>query len=183
MRHVMIDLETMSTRPDAVILEIAAVPFSLEKDIVYHEEAFQRHVTIDSCLDAGLHLSGGTVAWWLEQSEEARRAIVIGQRSGIPIGEALELLYRWFQLYDDLEGVWSHGATFDLPILDYAFKTIRGSSPPWPYSITRDTRTAAWMATNKYLRADRGAGVHLALADAIFQAEAMIKTVGVGVPQ
>jgi len=59
--HIMLDLETFGTDNDSVICSIGAVEF----DIVTGKRGmeFYQKIDIQSCLDAGLKVSGQTILW------------------------------------------------------------------------------------------------------------------------
>jgi DNA polymerase III epsilon subunit-like protein len=142
MPHLMIDLETMSTDPNAAITQIGAVAFDPSRGPL--AASFDRHVCLESCIRAGMKIDGGTICWWLTQAEGARSGFTHGQRSAQAIDTALSELATWVDLTFGAggpEGVWSHGATFDLPILASAFSRVLGRAVPWRYTADRDTRT------------------------------------------
>lgn len=128
---IMIDIETLGTAADSVILSIGAVRFSEEG----LRDEFYADVTIDSCLRQGLKIEGRTVAWWMEQGEEAR---AIFGRTGLALPTVLHALSEAYDWED--AGVWCNGLTFDLPILDTAYRAC-GMAAPWAYYNARDYRT------------------------------------------
>ena len=73
--NIMLDMETLGTRPGCAILSIAAVPFSSQYDL----EPFYLKISATSCTDAGLHVDDATVAWWNKQSPEAYREAFSGK--------------------------------------------------------------------------------------------------------
>lgn len=173
--HVMLDLETLGTTPDAAFFDIGAVAFTI--DGVIHDR-FSRQIKMNSAVE-GRAVSGDTVVWWLGQSEEARQKITRtqsgagDQMSGI--GMALIDLSDWVEARKKahgLAGVWSNGATFDIPMLEHAFRQ-NGMDVPWPFWLTRDCRTVEAMA--KEIGVERSQCVrqgvhHSALDDAVYQA-------------
>lgn len=62
MLNVMLDLETMDTKPTAAITEIGAVRFDNEKIL----SRFRIKVDLQSCIDLGLTVSGSTIMWCLK---------------------------------------------------------------------------------------------------------------------
>ena len=62
-RHVVLDLETLSTRSNAAIVSIGAV--AIENLEVVDE--FYVNVDPSTCKEAGLHIDPLTVEWWAEQ--------------------------------------------------------------------------------------------------------------------
>lgn len=165
--HAMIDLETLSLRPDACILSVACVGFELRESIVHRHQALHLHILINS--QPGRHIDGETLQFWLGQEGPARWQVVEGQRTeGTYLVEALLRLKDWWRTHQP-ECAWSHGAAFDIPILEHAFRKQR-LSPPWGHRDPRDTRTLFMLAPGE----DAGKGMegpHNALEDAVLQAE------------
>ena len=130
--RIMVDIESLDTDPTAVILSIGAVRFN-NGGI---QARFYTTIDIQSCLDAGLTVSGKTIQWWMDQSEEARRVF---STMAVPLQEALEQFSQWLEKSEGLE-VWANGSTFDIAALEHAFKKV-GLPVPWPYYSVRDYRT------------------------------------------
>lgn len=183
---IMIDLETLSTAPNAAILSIGAVAFRLGEPDWRPAEAdtfFYSNIDLDSCLRAGLRVDDRTFRWWLDQGDKARAALSLPEPRSLP--DALTRFACWVALAAGATNtiapysvrLWSHGENFDIPILDFAFHATHNSSwRPWRYNAARDTRTlfhAAgydWDKRFRELIGDRG---HNALADA----EAQVRVV------
>lgn len=166
MSHLMIDLETMGTTVGAPIVQIGACEFQPSTGVV--GATFSAHVL----LEGQPGIDGSTVLWWLKQSQEARGALLRGQDAAPTLKGALLDLGTWCNrvFRGQPEGVWSHGATFDIPMLEHAFKS-HGLEAPWRYYTARDTRTLFWLAGTSV---DRSGGVHhSAVDDAVAQARAV----------
>jgi hypothetical protein len=165
MTNLMIDLETLSTAVDAVILQIGLVPFELNGDGP-SSPGILIQVDPTTCLDAGFRVDWPTIHWWIMQEQAAREALPRpGQ--GVSLYEALMTVQNYIAaLYPPLLYVWSNGANFDIPILANAFRTL-GMPEPWHYASARDTRTLSMLAQNA-VRPKRGVN-HNALDDAINQ--------------
>lgn len=134
MNNVMIDIETLGTMANSVILSIGAVRFD-ESGL---GEEFYTNVDIDSCLERGLAVEGRTILWWMGQSDAARAALGYNEQS---LPSALLGLANAFDWRDAL--VWCNGLSFDLPILDSAYRAC-GMRPPWAYYNGRDYRTVKY---------------------------------------
>jgi DNA polymerase III epsilon subunit-like protein len=132
MIHTMIDLETLGTRPGCAIFSLGAVKF--DPDIGQQGPTFYSVIHLKSCYDVGLRADPDTVYWWLGQSKEAQAALF---ENRITLAATLANFHGYFQ---GSERVWSHGATFDVPILEAAYFALKGK-PPWTYKQARDTRT------------------------------------------
>jgi len=142
----MIDIETFGVDPGCVITSIAAVPFNLPLEgRLERLEGFRVNVDIQSCMTEGLVINGDTLTWWMNQKPGLMRAMAQGS---VPLRHALKRLAGYCESSKSVF-VWSHGATFDIPILDWAYKQV-GFNVPWSYRGVRDTRTIYWSAHTLY---------------------------------
>ncbi len=135
---IMIDLETLATTPDAAILSIGAVKFDpFGKDLTDPEmDSFYLRIDLDSCDRIGLVTSQDTLDWWANQSKEAQEE-AFGTENRVDIVNAMNQLYKFCW---GAKRVWSHGASFDIVIMEHVFRTI-GKAVPWSFWQVRDTRT------------------------------------------
>jgi len=134
----MIDLETMSNKPDAPIVAIGAVFFNPSTGEL--GESFYRAVNLKSSVEHGGVIDPGTVMWWMNQSDEARSAIFNADYVGI--NTALSELNTFIRDQSDPGKlkVWGNGASFDNVILRASY--ARAYIPcPWNYWNDRDVRT------------------------------------------
>jgi hypothetical protein len=152
----MIDLETMDTRPSAVILSIGAVKF----DPATGELGDTFHKKVHALSQARRTTSDDTIAWWQEQSEEAREA-AFGGTLNLP-----GVLFSFSQWLGDNPIVWGNGATFDISILESAYE----HNPPWHYRSVRDMRTLVALAPDVMMGVEFQGTEHVALDDARHQA-------------
>ena len=134
----MIDLETLDVLPTATILTIGAVKFDPFGDDVNENkcEKFYVRVDVDSCDRIGATVSQATLDWWSSQSQEAQNE-AFDPANRIPIEDAMTQLYKFCW---GAKRVWSHGAGFDVIILEHYFRKI-GKAIPWSFWEVRDTRT------------------------------------------
>jgi exodeoxyribonuclease VIII len=168
----MIDLETLGTTADAVIVSIGAVRFDLETGFVGSEhsgplgDTFYRVVRLDQ--QPGRSISGSTVAWWMGQTDAARA--VFAAPKSFWLNSTLDDLRNWVARHA-VKGceVWSNGADFDLPMLNLAY-AAQGREAPWkPYS-GRCYRTYKNLPGARAVKVERQGTHHNALEDAIYQA-------------
>lgn len=166
MKHIMIDLETMGTRPGSAIASIGACAFDPETGVMGH--LFYRRIDLDSCARSGLAFDADTIVWWLKQSDAARGELA--KEGGFHIAKALQD-FRSFWLEEDGKYLWGHGANFDEPLLAAAYRALHVEQP-WLFWNARCTRTIYGLAG---VKPNRAAGVHHnAMDDARAQAEAVI---------
>lgn len=170
--HVMIDLETMGTRPDAPIIAIGAVAFLPDRqhkdgavELGGISKEFYAAVDLGSSVASGAVIEASTVMWWMGQSDEARAAITKDGEPYSLVG-ALQALAGWI-FWQDVEGVWGNGATFDNVILRQSY--VRTAVPcPWPFWLDRCYRTMKSMYPQVEMA--RSGVHHNALDDARTQA-------------
>lgn len=163
MKNIMIDIETLGTSSNSVILSIGAVEFDNEN----LGAEFEIFIDPESCTDHGLVIDASTVMWWMVQSDEARGELL--KRKGVTLDEAILQLHQAF----DWKGkqVWCNGADFDFPIIASACKAV-GILEPWQYWSKMDYRTLKNLLPKKTygeLKVDATVK-HSALADAKAQA-------------
>lgn len=174
MKHVMLDLETMSTRPNAAIVQIGAVGFGLPNGI---GSSFSRAVSLQSCIDVGLAVDGSTIEWWLQQGDEARDAIT---RDQVSLTKALEEFGEWFRGHK-AKFVWANSPAFDCVILRSAYLAATGGRAPFHYRQERCCRTVWAVAAGlgvEIPETKREGAAHDAAADALYQAMSMQETIG-----
>ena len=163
--HCMLDLETLGTGPDAMILSIGATKFDPSKEGVI--DSF--HVGVDLSQVAhsihGLYgqIDPATVGFWLAKEREAGRA-ALDEVSKTDMASALDGFAMW--LGDQNALVWGNGAAFDNVILRRAFERL-GLDTPWSHWNDRCYRTIKNLAPAIVL--ERFGAHHSALDDAVSQ--------------
>lgn len=149
--HCMVDIETHSTAPNAVIVSIAAVlfdPYQLNTS----EELYAGHTmycNVDAASQPASHTDPGTLAWWGRQSQEAQDAV---KQNTIPIGEALKKFYDFCDWRGDgskhpkAHFMWANDPSFDCVILSEAYKQYSKFKFPTQFFNWRSFRTAKDLA-------------------------------------
>lgn len=172
--NLMLDLETWGTTPGSDIRSIGACVFDPVTGTVGNgycddgQDHTVRGYTFYIACDNPLNTSLGarvvppeykyplrrdprTVQWWSEQSSEAQAAFVDPVDLKVALGNFSNWLCDLVSApYTPSHGhtgitIWSHGASFDPPILAAAYEAV-GLPVPWHYRAPRDTRTAFDMA-------------------------------------
>ena len=134
----MIDIETLSTKPNALILTIGAVKFSRNKDIEPLEITtnFYKRIDIKSCKKLGMDIDNDTVQWWNKQSKDVRyEAIENKDRQNIK-----DVLIELSQFVKDCQYIWANSPSFDCVILENAYRLCE-LEIPWKFWNLRDCRT------------------------------------------
>jgi len=138
--HLMVDLETMGSGPDAPIVSIGAVYFDPSTGNTGAE--FYQVVSLESSMSFGMKPDASTIQWWLKQSSEARSAILVDEAMGLR--ETLELLAD-FITENSANGshtvqLWGNGCSFDNVILRRAY-ALTETPFAVPFWNDRDVRT------------------------------------------
>lgn len=166
--HVMLDLETWGTEAGCDIRSIGAVVFHPDNHFIEYETQFYRPLCNGE--NYGLSIDPNTVAWWKQQSEEARSAF----SNPVDIVQGLNDFSNWYLGLGECKDttLWCNGPHFDETILKAAYKAC-GITHPWHYRAPRDFRTelegAGWPNVEFIGTA------HNALEDAIHQARCVIE--------
>jgi hypothetical protein len=159
-RHLMVDLETLATSPDAVILTIGAVTFDPASNKIF--DKLYHRVDIESCDRLGMTVNDDTVEWWSKQAADVQTE-AFAEDNRLPIEEVIEKFHKFAW---NCDAFWSHGATFDLVILDCYYRKLN-KVPPWNFWQIRDTRTLFDLGYDPEMPKE---GLHNALEDASRQA-------------
>lgn len=162
MKNIMVDLETLGTRPYSAILSIGAVVFDLDKQAINSE--FYCKIKLQSCFDCGLTVDPATIDWWMGQSAEARE--VFAGEDRIHLVDALNDFAVEF-INEKMVSIWGNGADFDNVILTSAYERI-GMPLPWKFYHNRCYRTVKSMFPE--VKMERVGTYHNALDDARSQA-------------
>ena len=168
----MLDLETLGTLSNSVILTIGAIKFDPEKTISSLEDCntFYKRITISSCKDVGLVSEESTIQWWNSQDVNVRYEAIDNQ-DRLPLQQVLLEFTKWF---GNSKKIWGHGDDFDCVIMANAYQACN-LTPPWKFWNTRDTRTLYDLA-NVNLKNFSQDNIHHALHDSYRQILALQKS-------
>lgn len=171
MSHLMIDIETLSTQPNAVILTLAAQRFNPFGTGYPDQEFIYERLTLESQEDR--HIDDSTIEWWATQPPAVQEA-AFGESNRLSLEETLDKLHR-LAWHSDF--VWMQGPTFDAVILENAYRSLN-KVIPWSFWKIRDSRTVISLSPG----ADRPTVEHDALGDArgqILRLQAALARLGV----
>ena len=172
MNNVMIDLETMGTKPGSLILAIGATFFDSATELVEHkEDGFYVNIDLQSGLDTGLTIDASTMWWWLGQSDAARARLL--ESDSVHIARVLVMLTKFLNSKGKDVKVWGNGASFDITLLEIAYLKCN-LEIPWKFWNVRDCRTVEDLASKVGINKEefeRKGTHHDALENAIYQAE------------
>lgn len=143
---VAIDIETLSTRPTAAIISIAARAFTFS-DPQPQLGCFNVVVNATTCAMYGLHFSESTVNFWTLQGQGAKRPYLDPSAQCVTLHTALQRLTEYINHARSQSPtgrilLWMQGTDFDAAILHHAYCQVLGSeSIPWHHTELRDART------------------------------------------
>lgn len=167
MNHLMVDIETLGTRPGSVILSIGAVVFDPRGNSV--GPTFYVNVDAKSCGALGMTCDESTVRWWEQPENQKARKRIEKSPKPISITAALTTFMEFYRLYK-CDGIWGHGSCFDVVLIEDALRRLGVTVFPWDFRSVRDTRTLFDVSDTLLPRDEKLYPKHEALADAKFQA-------------
>jgi len=175
-KHCMIDLETLSTAPNALVLTLGAVHFDPEANEIGEEFYIRLNVEDQSAL--GRDIDPNTIDWWAKQDQAAQDE-AFSDEDRVPLKDAIDQFHKFTK---GCSAFWSHGSTFDLIILNDIYSQLN-KTVPWNYWQMRDTRTIFDIGLSPNMNKE---GLHNALEDAMRQAKgvqhiyAQLRKAGIG---
>ena len=167
MIHAMIDLETLSTNPEAVILTVGGVKFD-PHSFTEPSQGMYFRVDVDSQTAMGREVMQLTLDWWAEQPKEISEE-ALGDKDRISLAKMLKTINKWAVGVDVF---WCQGPLFDYAILQNIYKQL-GHPVPWQYWQIRDSRTLFSLVPRD--PNEKRTGMHNALEDCYFQAKKVQK--------
>jgi hypothetical protein len=159
----MLDLETLGTRPGCVVLTIGAVlfdPYSLKEP----GPGIYMRVDADEQIAKGREVQEDTLKWWMDQAEDIREE-ALGETDRVSV----EYMYRELnRICVGVNSIWAQGPVFDIAILENIYRQY-GWPVPWQFWQIRDSRTLFGVHGDPRVKGREGH--HNALADCVYQAQ------------
>ena len=160
---IMLDLESLGTRPDCAILTLGAVKFDPFTPDAFGDSLYFR-IDVDEQLALGREVQEDTLKWWAKQADDVREE-ALGEEGRV----SLETMYRDLNRFCvGVENIWCQGPAFDIVILENIYRQ-QGWPTPWQFWQIRDSRTLFGVHGDP--REKCKAGLHNALEDCISQAQ------------
>ncbi len=163
MIHAMIDLETLSTNPDAVILTLGGIKFNAYNNLAPADPLYLK-INVDEQSSLGRHIQPETLEWWGTQPKEIQEE-ALGEQDRIGLEDLTKKLNKWCVGVDVF---WCQGPLFDYAILENLYVQL-GKPRPWNYWAIRDSRTLFSLLPKD--PNEIRAAAHNALADCDYQAK------------
>lgn len=179
MKHIMVDIETLSTAVNAAVLSIGAVEFDpmsgkIEREF-YHE--------LDLSDQAGRHIDASTVQWWVKQclvntdniefltkpnSYKEHVMFALVKLGAFIAGNDSHYVER-AEGYEKI-ALWACDPDFDIAILADLYKE-HNLPTPWKYSEPKSVRTVRMLTQIAGMEIPEIEADHNALNDCIRQAK------------
>lgn len=135
--NIMIDIESMSLRTNALILSIGAVAFSLDDTGPHIGRSMLAVPSLRDQLIYSRHVDPSTQAWWADGERDDARVHWESNTNEMGLKHALlELVLAC----KGAKAIWANGIVFDIGVLEHAYQQV-GLKPPWKYNMVRDART------------------------------------------
>lgn len=165
---IMLDIECLGVAPDALILTIGAVGFDPLGQGVIGEACYYNRV--DPASQPDRNIDTATVEWWSQQCAEAKEE-AFGEADRVSLHKALADLSP---LLWKANRIWANGITYDMVILEHAYKSL-GIALPWKYYKIMDARTIYKFLPQTWKQSVRQTNNHHALQDCINQVDLLQK--------
>lgn len=143
MNNIMLDLETLGTKPGCIVAAIGAVEFGCgAMGVPKLGREFYIRIDVRDAARCGLTMDMDTFLWWLGNSEDARRELT--KPGAEPFTKALYGFGDFYRSILNNSGkqtdLWGNGADFDQPILSAAYDAAK-MNQPWSHFQSRCYRT------------------------------------------
>lgn len=142
-QNIMLDIETLDTSANAVVISIGAVGFKFDGS--RQTFPFYRSIAYQDQINIRRHVSASTLEFWSAQSDEARGAAFDG-KDRLETGYALQELTAFIERHDE-PLIWAYPACFDLSIMEDLYEDF-GEDIPWHHRDRRCARTLYSLAGN-----------------------------------
>ena len=178
--NVMIDIETLSLKPNAAVISIGVAAFSIEEGVTDSSEWKLKLSNVYG------HIDPDTVDWWMHQSDAAREDTFGGTLRHSPFSAATGLR-DFLAAHGGKDAlIWANSPSFDLVILRNWWENMPAGrahptigDTPWPvsYRNERDFRTLVNLALDLDIDVSDCwlDTAHSAVGDACNQARAVAK--------
>lgn len=177
--HVMVDIETIATSADAVIIQVGAKYFEFDG-----ENTDFPGIDVDFLMDVAVGdqvkrlkrvIDPHTISWWMDDTKPDARVSVLSRDTSDSLFDVMNALNDYIsraklhsRQTDAPFGVWANSPTFDLSIIRHAMVQL-GIEPCWSYGREYDVRTLRFLNNHLELGVDydkaNGGIAHNALDD------------------
>lgn len=163
MPDVMVDLETLATTPNTVVLTLGAIKFNPKTKEEPFDPIYLRLTIDDQTEQYNRFIDPATIEWWGNQ-DQAVQDEAFGEEDRVSMSEAIDQFHKWCW---GSNAIWANGSIFDVAILEHMYRQLE-RVPAWNYYNIKDVRTMFGLGIAHGM--DK-ADLHNALADAYQQAK------------
>ena len=160
--HVMLDIETLATTPDAVVMSVGVVKFDPHSGTPYNKTLWRPD--IDEQTERDRHVSESTLEWWSKLPQHIQDD-AFSEDGRIPVAQFMKELNRYCVGADK---IWCQGPQFDMLILENLYIQW-GHHFGWQFWQIMDCRTLFQLMPTDPRKAIQQ-DLHSADADAYYQA-------------
>lgn len=164
--NISFDLETLGNTSKAPIVQIGAVKFKNNGEIIDH---FTRTIQVEDLDNYNLEIDYSTILWWLNQDKDVVDAVFGNYSIKSNLKDALQDFKDW--IGNEYYNFWSH-ATFDPPVLNSNIKAV-GLDSFIHYRQFKDLRTLKLLAGSPEVK--REGAHHVAIDDALYQKDLIVE--------
>ena len=131
----MIDIETLGTKPNAVILSVGAIKFDPFTSIKPFDDKHWK-IDVDAQTEIDRDVNEDTLAWWSKQDPKIQEE-AFGEIGRTNVTSFMKELNAWLTGCDS---IWCQGPQFDMVILEDFFDSF-SHHKNWFYWQVSDCRT------------------------------------------
>jgi hypothetical protein len=161
--QIMLDLETLSLAPHAVIVSIGATKFTLKDGII---DTFSINVDPLDGRTLGLDIDPETINWWKDQPKEISDMWKVDPK---PVKDALTAFCLWYG--GKSLPIWANSPSMDCVVIKESMK-VTNTPCPWNFRDECDYRTLNKLLPIEFEKGDKA---HSSLDDAIYQTKHLLK--------
>ncbi len=173
MSHIalMVDAETLSLKPNALVLQLGFVKADLDTG-----EILMLPTTLfpdyDSQVQRGAHIDLHTVHWWMQQDRAVQASVFPGENArAVARLDAQGLYDRMAEFAEGVDSVWAWRTPADMPWI----RNVCGGRSPWHFHKENDAPSLATaLDPHGVLMPPKEAAAHNAAVDADWQMRYLI---------
>lgn len=163
--NIMLDIETLSTKTNALVLTIGVVKFDPFSDELH--DGLHIKLSIDEQISLNRSVLKDTVVWWESQDKEIIEQ-TFSPENRISVREGLLQLTEYINSAN-IGNIWGQGYGFDMTVLSSLYEDV-WLEVPWKFYQERDSRTLFSLLPEDPRPQEAKKTLHNALSDAYYQA-------------
>lgn len=169
--NIMVDIETLGTGADAMIVAIAACTFHPYNNEIINSFYQAVDLEADDKILKTRSIDPSTVKWWMQEDKAPARKLTFEDPKAVPLTQALKEFISWFNMNTmgrQSTMVWANDPDFDCKILQNAIES-GNLELPWAFWNCRSVRTMKDMGRRLGVKLPLRTNAHYALEDCYYQ--------------